>query len=176
MTGQSPAPKLRITIAIKKIGPFVLEYWALFIMIFFGLIVLAALSAPLLTYFGLDTLAKPLFSALHLICAQIASHSFYLAGHQLGLDVHCLAIYGSLCAGSLVFALSKKRLPGLPWWVFALMILPLAFDGFSQLFGLRQSTWEIRLITGVLFGLGAAWFTLPLIQKTLNETRPTPST
>jgi uncharacterized membrane protein len=136
------------------------------------MIVLLALSIPLLAYLGLDTIAKPLFSALHLICAQISSHSFYLFGHQLGLDVHCLAIYSALCAASLLFAVSRKRLPGLPWWGPVLTSLPLAYDGVTQLVGLRQSTWEIRLVTGALFGLGAAWFALPWLHKTLQENLP----
>jgi uncharacterized membrane protein len=63
----------------------------------------------------------------------------------------------------------KKHVRGLPWWACTLLALPLAYDGFSQMFGLRESTWEIRLITGILFGPGAAWFSLPAIQKGLKE-------
>ena len=132
---------------MKRVGTFALDSWVLVIMTFLSLLVLAAISTPILTYFGLGVLAKPIFQGFHLICAQIASHSFYLAGHQLGLDEHCLAIYSALCAGSLIFVLRKKRLSGLPWWGFVLMALPLAYDGFSQLFGLRQSTWETRVIS-----------------------------
>jgi uncharacterized membrane protein len=175
MAGQSsahPAPKSRVEILVHKVGAFALEYWALVITTFFGLIVLAALSAPILTYFGLDSIAKPIFYGLHLICGQIPSHSFYIEGHQVGLCVHCLAIYSSMFGYGLTFGLGKKRLPGLPWWILVLTSLPLAYDGFTQMFGLRQSTWEIRLITGALFGLGAMWFALPLIQKTLKEMTP----
>ncbi len=169
------APKSRITQVMKKVGAFVLASWAFIPTIFFGVICLAAVSAPILSYLGLDDLAKPLFSALHILCAQIPSHSFSIEGHQVGLCVHCLAIYSSLFAGGLFFALSKKRLRGIPWWVFVLLALPLAYDGFSQLFGLRESTWEIRLLTGTLFGLGAAWFTFPLLQKGLAETISSPA-
>ena len=52
------------------------------------------------------------------------------------------------------------------------MILPMAWDGITQMFGLRESTWVLRAITGTLFGLGNIWFVLPLIQKTLDETPP----
>ena len=40
-----------------------------------------------------------------------------------------------------------------------------------SMFGLRESTWELRLITGALFGLAAIWYALPLVQKTLEEER-----
>ena len=70
----------------------------------------------------------------------------------------------------------------MPWWVWLLMILPMAIDGTTQMFGLRESTWELRFITGTLFGVGSAWFVLTFMQKTIEETTPpqqgnvTPST
>ena len=75
--------------------------------------------------------------------------------------------------GSLVFVLSKKRLPGIPWWLWILAILPMAVDGITQMFGWRESTWELRVITGTLFGLGNVWFVLPLMQKMLLDPLPT---
>lgn len=167
-----PVRQSRLMVVMNKIGVFFEAYWALIITTFFGIICLAALGTPLLSYAGLDSLAKPIFYALGRICGQIPSHSFYIEGHQTGLCVHCLAIYGSMFAGGLLFLLSKKRLFGLRWWIFVLMALPLAYDGFSQLFGVRESTWEIRLLTGILFGLGGVWFALPLVQKGLKESIP----
>jgi uncharacterized membrane protein len=80
-----------------------------------------------------------------------------------------LSIYGAMFAGGLIFVLSKKRLPGIPWWLWLLLILPMAYDGLTQMVGLRESTWELRVLTGTLFGLANMWFALPLIQKTLLE-------
>ncbi len=50
------------------------------------------------------------------------------------------------------------------------MLLPIAWDGLTQMFGLRESTWVLRVITGTLFGFGNVWFALPLMQKSLQET------
>jgi uncharacterized membrane protein len=168
-----PAQKQRIDVWMHKTGAFLLEYWALLITIILGIIVLAALSVPFLSYLGLDSIAKPIFFALHAICAQIPSHSFYILGHQLCMCERNFSIYASMFAGSLIFTLSKKRLPSIPWWIWVLMILPIAFDGITQMFGLRESTWQLRILTGTLFGLGNMWFALPFIQKTLKETTPT---
>jgi uncharacterized membrane protein len=154
------------------VGAFLTEYWALIITVALGLLVLTAIAIPFLSYFGLDSIAKPLFYALHYVCAQIPSHSFYIFGHQLGLCERNFSIYTSMFLGSLVFVLSKKRLPGIPWWVWVLMLLPIAWDGITQMFGLRESTWTLRVITGILFGLGNVWFALPLMQKSLVETPP----
>ncbi len=54
-----------------------------------------------------------------------------------------------------------------------LLILPMAWDGTTQMFGWRESTWELRVMTGTLFGLSTVWFVLPLLQKALLETIPT---
>jgi len=137
-----------------RFGGVLLQYWAGALLFALGLVVLIAVLIPVLSYLGLDMLAKPLFSALHAICAQIPSHSFYLFGKQLGFCQRNLAIYGSMFLGSLVFVATKKRLPGIPWWLWLLLVLPMAWDGTTQLFGWRESTWSLRVITGTLFGVG----------------------
>jgi uncharacterized membrane protein len=167
---QPQAQPTRLDIWMQKTGVFFLRSWVLLIILVLGLVLLATLSVPILAYFGLDSISKPIFNALHLICAQIPSHSFYILGHQLGMCARNISIYGSMFAFALIFQLSKRRLSGIPWWVLVLMMLPIAFDGLTQMFGLRESTWELRVITGTLFGLGTMWFALPFIQKTLNET------
>lgn len=166
--------KSRLDTAMRKVGEFALEYWALALTVLLGIIVFAALSVPLLTYLGLDNISKPIFYSLHLICAQIPSHSFYILGHQLGMCARNMGIYTSMFAGGLIFVLSKKRLPGIPWWVWLLLILPMAYDGITQMFGWRESTWELRVITGALFGFANMWFVLPFIQKTLLQSLSAP--
>ena len=153
-------------------GNFLLRYWAHIITFVMALLVCIALLVPVLSFLGMDFIAKPLFNSLHLVCAQIPSHSFYILGHQLGMCARNISIYGSMVLGGLIFILSKKRLPGIPWWVWVVMLLPIAWDGITQMFGLRESTWELRVLTGTLFGLGNIWFIFPLLQKTLNETMP----
>jgi uncharacterized membrane protein len=154
------------------VGNFLIQHWATMITYALGILVFAALSVPFLSYFGLDGISKQIFFALHMVCAQIPSHSFYIFGHQLGMCARNFSIYASMFIGSLIFVLSKKRIPGIPWWLWILMILPMALDGTTQMFGLRESTWELRVLTGTLFGLGNVWFALPLIQKTILESLP----
>ncbi|MGH2509309.1 MAG: DUF2085 domain-containing protein [Ktedonobacteraceae bacterium] len=164
-----PAPQTRMDLWMQKVGDFFLHTWVLLIIGVLGLILLATVSVPILAYFGLDSISKPIFDALHIICAQIPSHSFYMLGHQLGMCARNISIYGAMFVSAVIFQLSKKRLPGIPWWLWALMLIPIAVDGLSQTFGLRESTWELRVLTGALFGLANMWFALPFIQKTINE-------
>jgi uncharacterized membrane protein len=158
----------------SSLGDFLLVYWAHILTVILGTLVLIAIAVPFLSYLGMDAIAKPLFYALHYVCAQIPAHSFYILGHQLGLCARNFSIYASMFLGSLAFVLSKKRLPGIPWWVWLLFMVPIALDGISQMFGLRESTWYLRVITGTLFGLGNVWFALPLMQKSLLNTPPPP--
>jgi uncharacterized membrane protein len=158
----------------SSLGDFLLVYWAHIITAVLGTLVLVAIAVPFLSYLGMDAIAKPLFYALHYVCAQIPAHSFYVLGHQLGLCARNFSIYASMFLGSLAFVLSKKRLPGIPWWIWLLFMVPMALDGVSQMFGLRESTWYLRIITGTLFGLGNVWFALPLMQKSLINTTPPP--
>jgi len=160
----------------SSLGDFLLDYWAHIITVILGTLVLIAIAVPFLSYLGMDAIAKPLFYALHYVCAQIPAHSFYILGHQLGLCARNFSIYASMFLGSLAFVVSKKRLPGIPWWVWLLFMVPIALDGISQMFGLRESTWYLRVITGTLFGLGNVWFALPLMQKSLLNTPPPPPT
>lgn len=166
----SPSFKYKFERSMNWFGEVLLEHWATMLTIVIGLLVVTAIAIPFLSYFGLDGIAKPLFFSLHFVCAQIPSHSFYIFGHQLGLCERNFSIYTSMFFGCLVFVLSKKRFPGIPWWLWILMMLPMAWDGITQMFGWRESTWILRLVTGTLFGLGNVWFVLPLIQKTILET------
>ncbi len=171
---QNPHAILKFKYALERglnaFGCFLYNYWPHILTTVTGSVVAAAFSVPVLSYFGLDAIAKPIFYSMHYICAQVPAHSFYILGHQLGLCARNLSIYTSMFVGCLVFTLSKKRLPGIPWWLWAILILPMAWDGGTQLFGWRESTWELRVITGTLFGLADVLFVLPMIQKTLLET------
>ena len=179
-TGTKSAPLAQKRAATKfaaladRAGTFMLNYWAHVVTAVLGVLVFAAISVPFLSYFGLDSIAKPIFFALHYVCAQIPSHSFYIFGHQLGLCARNFSIYTSMFLGSLAFVISKKRLPGIPWWLWIIMMLPMAWDGTTQMFGLRESDWILRLVTGSLFGLGNVWFALPLMHKSIIETTPVP--
>ncbi|WP_052889025.1 DUF2085 domain-containing protein [Thermogemmatispora carboxidivorans] len=174
LTRPAPMPHRRrpsrLNTLIDSLGSWLLRYWAFVVTTLLGSIVLLALSVPFLFYFGLDTLARPIYFALHLICAQIPSHSFYIFGHPLGMCERNFSIYASMFVGSLLFVLSKRRLPGIPWWLWALTLVPIALDGFTQMFGWRESTPLLRVLTGTIFGLGNVLFVLPLIERNLVVT------
>lgn len=159
----------RVKAAWGRAGQFLYNHWATLILCILGLLLFSAFAIPVLAYLGFDALSKHMYYAMHFICGQIPSHSPYICGHQCGLCFRCTAIYSTIFLTNAVFVFRKKRLRGIPWWLLGLLTLPLAWDGFTQLFGLRESTTALRLITGALFGLGFALFVFPWVRKTLLE-------
>jgi len=54
------------------------------------------------------------------------------------------------------------------------MILPMALDGFSQLLSWRESTWELRVATGLLFGAASGWLLYPRFESMIGAERYAP--
>jgi predicted membrane protein DUF2085 len=44
---------------------------------------------------------------------------------------------------------------------FAVVVSPIALGGLTQLVGWRESTWELRIATGLLFGIASGWCLYP---------------
>jgi uncharacterized membrane protein len=105
-------------------------------------------------------------------------------GYKVALCERDVAIYGAMLAFGVLFAVTGKRIKPLPlvFWVL-IGILPIALDGFSQLFSqlnmpalaqalpYRESTPFLRVFTGALFGFTTAWFGIPYIEQSMSETR-----
>ena len=109
----------------------------------------------------------------------------YLGDETVGYKVaYCqrdVAIYGAILLFGIIFALSGRRIPALPWYLWiGIGIAPVALDGFSQLLSqlpnfplweYRESTPFLRTLTGGLFGFMTAWFGFPLIEESMRQTR-----
>jgi len=81
------------------------------------------------------------------------------------------AIYGAILATGLVYGLFRKRLRRLriPAGIALLFLVPVGIDGTLQLFGLYESTWLARALTGVVLGVGAALFAYPYLDDGLSD-------
>jgi len=96
-------------------------------------------------------------------------------GYKVAVCERDVAIYGAVLLNGLLFGALRSRLkrrgkmPKMPLWLFALLLLPAAVDGFTQLFGLRESTWYLRLITGYLFGAGVVWLAYPYVEDSMED-------
>ncbi len=107
-----------------------------------------------------------------------------LMGYKIALCQRDEAIWGAMFLFGIVYAISGRRIKKLHWLLWILLgIGPVGLDGFSQLLSqlpgdfiqsilpYRESTPFLRSLTGFLFGWMTAWFTIPLMEETMEESR-----
>ena len=162
-----------------------------------GLFLCLPFLAPVLLRQGRPELANMIYSAYHVTCHEWPFRAYFLFGPQatysmaeleargvnavfdfrgsaeLGYKVaFCernVAIYAAALLAGLLYARLGRRLPTLSFSGYLLLLAPMAFDGFSQLGGWRESTWELRTLTGVLFGAGSIWLLYPRLDQLVSE-------
>ena len=88
-------------------------------------------------------------------------------GWKMAFCERDLAIYVGLLVVGLLYARNRDLKPS-GFGLYGALILPMAVDGFTQLFGWRESTWELRVVTGLLFGLASAWLVLPRLDASFG--------
>jgi uncharacterized membrane protein len=103
-----------------------------------------------------------------------------LVGYKVALCQRDIALWGGLLLFGLLFGITNKRIPGLPWYLWILIgLVPIGVDGLSQIISqpplgwlpYRESTPLLRVITGFLFGFSTAWFAYPLVEEAMSDTR-----
>lgn len=138
------------------------DHWLLLInSASFAALVLPTVFAPLFLAWGWNGAAQAIFDVFKLTCHQMPSRSFFLFGEQMAYCERNVGIFGSFFLFGMAYVLMRRRLRSLPIWLTAVYMLPMAIDGFTQLFGWRESTWELRVVTGSFFGLAVVWYTFP---------------
>ncbi len=80
-----------------------------------------------------------------------------------------MATYTAMLLAGLVCAIAGRRLARLPLVAFAVMLMPVAADGLTQLIGLRESTWLLRSATGALFGVAIAWLLYHPLDEVMSQ-------
>ncbi len=104
-------------------------------------------------------------------------------GYKVAICERDVAIWGAFWLFTTVFAFlywRGIRIRALPWylWIFIGWV-PIGLDGFSQLLSqmplsflpYRESTPLLRTLTGFIFGLTTAWFMVPMMMESMEETR-----
>jgi uncharacterized membrane protein len=129
--------------------------------------------APLLKGSGYETAAQLIYLPFRLICHQRADRSFHLHGEQMAFCERDVAIVTTAVLTGILFALIRRWSgpPRIAFWVVVLFALPMALDGGTQLVGLRESTPELRILTGALFSIGVGWFVLPHLEAGFGSMR-----
>lgn len=167
----------RFTPAFERTIGFIRDHWLAIINTGMAVYIGISLIVPLAYAAGFTGPANAVFDVYRFFCAQTPSHSFFIAGYQTCLCSRCLAIYASILLAGVTFAVlrNNRRLRSLPWYAWLVGMVPMALDGFTQLFGLRESNLALRLLTGLIFGVATAWFLFPQIEEAATQEQPAPN-
>ncbi|MBI2864776.1 MAG: DUF2085 domain-containing protein [Chloroflexi bacterium] len=148
----------------NRLARLVVHHWLALANLASFVFVFLAVLAPVLMASGLALPARAVYLVYKAFCHQLPYRSYFIAGYQMAFCQRNTAIYASMLVAGLGFALVRSRLKPLDWRLYLVMIAPMAVDGFTQLFGLRESNWELRTITGALFGIGTIWLVYPSVE------------
>jgi uncharacterized membrane protein len=160
-----------LVIFVDKLIYHFAKHWILVIGLFLGLYTFLPLLAPMLMASGFTGTSNVIYSAYRFTCHQLPSRSYFIFGHQMAFCHRDTAIYVSLFLAVILFGFVRHRLKPLSWKAYLAFIVPMAIDGITQLFGLRTSTWQMRTITGALFGIGSAWLAFPYLEEAFQDIR-----
>ena len=122
---------------------------------------IAALTLPQLQAYGLDPALSPW------------QRRFFLGSPELGYKMaFCerdFALYGGFLLMGLLYGLTRRYWRPLSWRWYFVSLLPMALDGGTQLVGLRESTWWLRLFTGALVAWTTVWALYPRMDQVMRD-------
>lgn len=100
-------------------------------------------------------------------------------GYKMAWCERDASIYVAMIAAFILFGLIRTHVKPLDWRIYLLFVLPLAIDGAWQLFTspihlipflpVHESTADLRLITGALFGFGSVWLVFPHVDQAMRD-------
>ena len=166
--------------SLERAAQWGLRHWLL--LLNSGAVLYAGLPwlSPLAKASGHPLLGDLLFRLYTPLCHQIPARSFFFCGHQVAFCHRCAAMYTSIVAAGLLFALLRRHLRPISLKAAVLLLVPMLIDGGSHLLddllglGLRGGgdaigtpNFWLRMITGGLVGLAALLFLFPRLERDL---------
>jgi uncharacterized membrane protein len=136
------------------------------VVAFVGAIPTLILAAATLTTAAIAAGASMQWRLLfRLMCHGRPERCLELFGAPMPICARCTGIYLGLMAGLAAFwlvrSLSEKALRIATF----IALTPLAIDGLTQLSGLRESTNELRIATGLVAGLAFGLWILAVVEQ-----------
>ncbi len=143
---------------------------AVFASVAAGILLLAVAATIAMANGASDSLRLP----FRLLCHGLESRSLLIAGEAMPICSRCTAIYVGMLVGigTGLTALSRWQI-ALPGWGAFLLASPMILDGVTQLVGLRESTNELRIVTGLVAGFGFLFWAVTAIGANADSEEAT---
>ncbi|MGZ8868910.1 MAG: DUF2085 domain-containing protein [Thermoanaerobaculia bacterium] len=136
------------------------------VLAFIAAIPTAILSASALCTWAIAQGASMEWRMLfRLMCHGKIERSLELFGAPMPICARCVGIYAGMLLGILAFwaiPLLRERVMRVVAFV---AVTPLAIDGLTQLSGLRESTNELRVTTGIVAGFAFGLWILSAVER-----------
>jgi uncharacterized membrane protein len=191
-------PELFRENALERAARWIGSRWVRLATIGLGVFVILPWLAPLFAAAGWWAVADPIYTIYAFQCHQLPERSAHICGYEVGQCWRCNALYG----GTFIFALlygrarstNSKRLQWLTKplspWLYVLLLLPIAIDGLTHMFGWRDMidpstpaafgsflvgsqefslNWILRIATGLIAAVGTVAFGFPRMQKAMDD-------
>lgn len=132
-------------------------------------------SAPLLSD---HSFAPHIYTVYEYVCHQQPAYSFQLNGAPLALCIRCTAIYVGFFVGTIVLPIVNSRILSYTQYRFYIVVLaiPMIVDFLASWTTGYSSTVATRIVSGGLFGIGAALLLVPMFVDAIGQLRqPQPS-
>lgn len=100
-------------------------------------------------------------------CHRKPERSLKIKGKPMVLCARCTAIYGSYALLPVLFFFPTLH----NLWLAILLQIPMLIDGFTQKWKWRESTNKLRVVTGLLSGIGQGmmiWYAADMLTKLLG--------
>lgn len=101
-------------------------------------------------------------------------------GYKMAWCERDAAIFGSMLLAFILFGIIRPRVRPLDARTYVLFLIPMAVDGLWQLatsplalvpfLPTHESSPELRVITGALFGIANVWLVFPYVEQSMRET------
>ena len=101
-----------------------------------------------------------------IMCHGRPERSLAIADVAMPICARCVGIYAGLLAGLAAFWLIPYLRESVVRPFALAAVVPLAIDGLTQLAGLRESTNELRIATGIVAGLAFGMWVLSAVERT----------
>jgi len=125
-------------------------------------IIVSSLLTPFIKNLNMLKLYKFINILNSKICHQYPPRCLSLFNNNIGLCARCFAFYTTMFFYTLInlfidFHIDKRTKS----YIFIVLISPLIIDGITQYFQIRESTFFLRTVTGIMGGIGVSVILIP---------------
>jgi uncharacterized membrane protein len=153
--------------AVDWSADFLASHWLFLANVAVGIYAFLPFIAPALLALGLTGPADAIYYIYSYLCHQRPDRSWYLFGEKMAYCQRDAVIYPVMFLAGIAYSFRRSIRPLSLLW-FLVLIAPVAVDGTTQALMLRESTPELRAITGALFGAAVVWLCYPLVQRAMD--------